>query len=61
MDLGQFILRMTQIVRQRPSSQWLYAVAGVAVVIAICVIVEGMGWWPDWLRIERGPRIPMLR
>jgi TM2 domain-containing membrane protein YozV len=54
MDLGLFILRLTRLFRQRPSKQWLYALLGVAVVVAVCVAVEAMGWWPaEWMVAPR--------
>lgn len=61
MDLGLWILRITSIFRQGPSRRLLHAIIGVSVVASICVFVESMGWWPEWLAVERGPRIPLMR
>ncbi|SOC11682.1 hypothetical protein [Rhodobacter maris] len=55
-----WLMRMAKWVRHPPS---LRQVQIAAVVIALVALIWGLdhfGFWPDWARVERAPRVPRL-
>ncbi len=55
-----WLLRMARWARNPPSPR---RVMLVAVVIGICLILVGLeklGFWPEWLSVTSGKRLPRL-
>jgi len=57
MDLYlRLLLRAALWIRRAPSREYVYACIAVAILVAVIVGLEALGWWPDWATAERMPR-----
>jgi uncharacterized membrane protein len=57
---ARLLLRMAMWVRNPPSRQQVYVMAAVVAFAAVIVTIEWLGYWPDWMRVERLPRSPSM-
>jgi len=53
-QLSQMMMRIAYWMRHPPAQWQLWTLAIVALAIAILLAIEGAGWWPDALSINRG-------
>lgn len=60
MDNMRWLLRATQWVRNPPSAKMVRLVFGIIAVGVIIVMIEKLGYWPEWATMQkgRGVRIP---
>lgn len=58
MNNMNWLLRMSQWVRNPPSPRRVKLVVGVIAACVVIVLIEWLGFWPEWATIERTPRIP---
>lgn len=56
MDLSGVLVRLALWARRRPSRRHVQVMIAVIVLAAVCVLVESVFGWPDWLTVERLPR-----
>jgi hypothetical protein len=53
----RLLIRLAQWLRHPPSRRRVWIMAGVLVASLLIFAVErGLGW-PDWLTVDRGPRV----
>ena len=53
----RLLIRLAQWLRQPPSRQTLW-IMGIAVAASLLIFgVERLFGWPDWLTVDRGPRV----
>ncbi|MBD8665306.1 hypothetical protein IFT59_18865 [Rhizobium sp. CFBP 8752] len=57
---ARLLIRMSLWIRHPPSRQQIYIMAIVVVLAAIVVGIEWLGYWPDWMRVDKLPRSPGL-
>lgn len=56
----RWLMRAAMWARNPPSAQqakWL------AILVAVCIgigLIEYFGYWPEWAKLDRRPRIPKL-
>lgn len=55
-----WLLRASKWARNPPSPRMVKLVLAVVALAAALVVLEKLGWWPDWARLEhgRGVRLP---
>lgn len=57
MDLfARLLVRAALWIRRPPSKRYVYALLGVAVLVAVVAGLEAAGLWPEWATSERLPR-----
>ncbi len=56
-----WFLRASQWARNPPSARRVKLVLFVILVIVAIVVLEKLGWWPEWAQMERGRRAVMPR
>ncbi|WEZ85756.1 phage tail protein (plasmid) [Rhizobium sp. 32-5/1] len=49
-------MRMAYWVKHPPSRTQLYIAAAVIVLAAAIMSIEWLGYWPEWMKVERLPR-----
>ncbi|MBO9455395.1 hypothetical protein J7376_05025 [Paracoccus sp. R12_1] len=55
-----WLLRASKWARHPPSPRMVKLVLAIVALAAALVVLEKLGWWPDWARLEhgRGVRLP---
>ncbi|MCT4331891.1 hypothetical protein MU516_03290 [Paracoccus sp. YLB-12] len=55
-----WLLRASKWARNPPSPRMVKLVLAIVALAAALVVLEKLGWWPDWARLEhgRGVRLP---
>lgn len=55
MNDWRWLLRASQWARNPPSAKRVKLVFGVIAVCAAIVLIEKLGWWPDWATAQKLP------
>lgn len=60
MNNMHWLMRATQWVRNPPSPKMIKLVLGVVAIVIAIVVIEKLGFWPEWATLDEGrrPRIP---
>ncbi|MBU3029787.1 hypothetical protein [Paracoccus marinaquae] len=55
-----WLLRASKWARNPPSARMVRLVLAIVALAIAIVVLEKMGWWPDWAKMEQGraPRPP---
>jgi hypothetical protein len=55
-----WLLRASKWARHPPSPRMVKLVLAIVALAVALVVLEKLGWWPDWARLEhgRGVRLP---
>lgn len=59
MDGLRLFVRMALWARRRPSKEWMIAAAAVLALAAVLGTIEHTVGWPDWLTVNKPPRLPL--
>jgi hypothetical protein len=57
-QLIRMLLRASVWSRQKPSRTFVYALIGVAILVAVVFSLDALGWWPEWATVEPSRGIP---
>lgn len=60
MNNMNWLLRASKWARNPPSAKMVKLVLGIIALGIAIVVIEKLGYWPDWARVEngRGMRLP---